>query len=714
MLQDVSSSVTRSVSERLATVSAACLAVFAPLVLLAFNRDWLVTPAGWLDPWHYVGFFHAYWNPEFGAGAYKIGRLPWILSGALAWSVLPPLSAAYVLHLFYLCATTLATFVGVRRLFGHRTLAAVVALCLGFYPPAHGSGGWDYHNTPAGAFYLATFATLASPAAIAARRGALLLAGALVALTVHSNITLVNFLPALGFVHVYHARLSGTSVSPRALAARAAWILAGAVAITAALALVNWRAGRGALFFAALLEKVVNYVGDTRNQAPFRSSGGWYYTAAYLSLPVAVFAIGAVAIVRTRNARDREARLARALIAQFLCMALVWTGWQLAGQTALDWDYFAYALVPSCFIGMAGLLRLAWHVEYERRPVIVAFGGAAVLAFMLSGAAESAVVPVAARFAGIIMPTAAIMFGVAFAALFVRPAAVALSVFVFAFALANRVAAPGADSRYALTDPCKTQPRIYEAVVDAGIWLGSLDPTYSRIHTWFDHGEQLAPGPAECHVAVADIGQSATAMVLSEPLVASDATNDISSAALETVSDGESVLALITGSSAAGERWAARLREQGLTYREIASHRVAVGETDFMIHAWVVEQPAPDGLTFGAPLLTVAPGSDTRGSGGTSSLVKPHAQLTYPAVTVTSAGTDTWARLTIETSAALAPCRVLLQDQRGGTLASALCASGTRYVPIPASTPAIGVTVENTSAHPAQLPTRIEVSLASK
>jgi len=66
---------------RPAIVSASLVAVFAPLVLLAFNRDWLITPEGFRDPWHYVGFFHNYWNPDFGPGAYKLGRLPWILRG---------------------------------------------------------------------------------------------------------------------------------------------------------------------------------------------------------------------------------------------------------------------------------------------------------------------------------------------------------------------------------------------------------------------------------------------------------------------------------------------------------------------------------------------------------------------------------------------------------------------------------------------------------
>ena len=134
---------------------------------------------------------------------------------------------------------------------------------------------------------------------------------------------------------------------------------------------------------------------------------------------------------------------------------MIWIGWQAAGQTALDWDYFAYALVPSCFVGMAGLLKLAWREPYERHPLLIAVATAAALALSLSGAVESVVHPIEAAVGGVIMPAAGLVFGVAFAAAFLRPATAALPAFVIAFALANRIAAPGAPANYAVTDPAR-------------------------------------------------------------------------------------------------------------------------------------------------------------------------------------------------------------------------------------------------------------------
>jgi len=98
-------------------------------------------------------------------------------------------------------------------------------------------------------------------------------------------------------------------------------------------------------------------------------------------------------------------------------------------------------------------------------------GTAAALALSLSGAVETVVHPIEAVVGGVIMPAAGLVFGVAFAAAFLRPATAALPAFVIAFALANRIAAPGAPANYAVTDPCKTRPDIYEAIVDASTWL---------------------------------------------------------------------------------------------------------------------------------------------------------------------------------------------------------------------------------------------------
>ena len=42
--------------------------------------EWLYSPAGWLDPWVYLGFALNYLDPTFFDDYYKSARLPWILT----------------------------------------------------------------------------------------------------------------------------------------------------------------------------------------------------------------------------------------------------------------------------------------------------------------------------------------------------------------------------------------------------------------------------------------------------------------------------------------------------------------------------------------------------------------------------------------------------------------------------------------------------------
>ena len=85
-------------------------------------------------------------------------------------------------------------------------LAAVLALCLGFYTHMHGPGGWDYHNTPSGPLFLATLWVLVLPSSLRGGAAALTFAGAMAALTAHANLTMVNVFPALLYVHLAASR----------------------------------------------------------------------------------------------------------------------------------------------------------------------------------------------------------------------------------------------------------------------------------------------------------------------------------------------------------------------------------------------------------------------------------------------------------------------------------------------------------------------------
>lgn len=709
------------------------LASLAPLALLAFNRDWMFTPAGYLDPWQYVGFFHEYLNPNYSPGAYKIARLPWILAGYLTHAVFPPVLAAYVLHAVFLSVTSLALFAGLYALLRRVALAAVVATALGFYTHAHGSGGWDYHNTGAGAFYLLTFVLLALPGTIAGSRMLLTLTGAMTALAVHSNITLVNFLPALAFVHLSTIRLrAGSLPGAREIAARIAWVLLGLVLLTGLLGLINWAVRREFLFFAALANMVSQYVADPQRQSRFHRawSWDWVLTARHLALPTAVFVAGMASLVLHRRATlTTTDRLARSLIVQFLFMSLVWVAWQTAGQTALDWHHMAYPLIPACFIALGGLLALGWPDVFERYWLATTLGTAVVCWLCLVGRFGPFIPNLTASVGGSVTLAACTMFAAALLAFSVRPAVATGIVVIGVFAFGNRFAATDR-TNYRAGDPCQTQPAAYSAVVEGASWLGTLDPTYTRVRTWFDEEEVTTAG-ANCVVRVGLIGYSITTMASVPyltppwPMPGVEAVPEPAVQAL----GGDTILAIVTDKPQHIDAWSRRLARAQVTHREIARHRVPLLSSGFSIYAWQVEQQIPATASFGAPVLAMTDktpppiyvyGTPKGGVVSENDLVifRPtdvRDHLAYPFVTFSEPVNDTWARVTLElpTRATNAPsCRVVVQSSELATLATAPCESAKRYVKLPSGTAGIRVYLSDASLHAIVVPRRIEIALS--
>jgi hypothetical protein len=576
-------------------VAAALIATVAPLALLLPNSDWFFTREGYLDPWNYVGLFREYLNPDYLPEDYKLARLPWILAGHLVHSVLPPVPAAYTLHGIFLCLTALGMFVGLFALLKRPALAAVVTMCFAFYPPGHGSGGWDYHNTGAGAFYVWTFALLALPATLAGHRAMLVLAGGTAALAIHTNITLVNFLPALAFVYVRSVMLrDGQPIHLATLLRRAGWILSGALVATVALSLLNWEVGRRFLFFTTLLNIVMRFVDEPQNQAAFHQpwSSGWVWTARYLALPCAVVMTGIAFLVFGRRVPRSDGRLADVLVVQFLAMAALWIAWQSAGQTALDVDYFAYVLIPSCFIAIAGMLSRGWPDWCEKRwPVTLMAAFVCLFAGLTLESLPGARVAVQLVAQGSLVAIAA-LFSLAFAVVLWRPAVVSVAVLLVAFGYGNRLVGESPD--YLGSDPCKVQPAVYAAVVDAASWLITIDPLYTRARVWFDESELLRPTGA-CTILLGHIGYSATtaaSMVYVTRAFPMPAVDDVPDGAIDALTHGDRMLAIVTGQSASLDAWQRRLAGLGLEYDERGRHLINVLDSQFAVHAWTIRPPA--------------------------------------------------------------------------------------------------------------------------
>lgn len=575
-------------------IAAGLIASLSPLVLLLANSDWFFTREGFLDPWMYVGFFHRYWDPDYMPDDYKLARLPWILSGYAVTSLFSsPVTAAYVLHALFLCLTSLALFAGVYASFRKPGLAAVVAVLFGFYTHGHGSGGWDYHNTGAGALYLAAFAVLVLPSTIAGRPAPLMIAGALSASAVHTNVTLVNFLPALVFLYARAAsiRRSARLRAPELLV-RLGWGVLGALLVTVLLGLINWDVGRYFVFFRQMIATVMRYLGDpATEQAAYHLpwSSNWIWRTSYLALPGAVFLAGTVSVIAGwRRPQTPDDRFGSALVLQFLAMVVIWIAWQTAGQTALDVNYFAYVLIPNGFIALAGILARGWPNWCDRHWLLATAGAAACAAIGLTVRDIPGVQAASALFAPINFVAIGALFLLPLLAMIWRPSVAAVATLALVFAFANRLA--GGSEDYLASDRCKVQPPVYAAIVDAASWLMETDPFYQKARVWFDENEVIYPLES-CEVRLGYMANSITMMGAARyvtrafPLPGIDGVPD---EAIRELASSDGKLIIVSDATATVEAWSRRLQAMGLRHELVTSHTVRVMESRFTMRAWSV------------------------------------------------------------------------------------------------------------------------------
>jgi hypothetical protein len=642
------------------------------------------------------------------------------------------LPASYVLHGVFLCATSLTLFYGLYALLGRVALAGVIATALGFYTHAHGSGGWDYHNTAAGAFYLVAFMLLALPAATAGGRTVLALAGGAVALAIHCNITLVNFIPALALVHVQALR--SRHPPPRfvyALGVRGGWTLLGAVVVTVVLGVINLMAGRELLFFSVLVNITARYVSDSNYVATWRHnwSDGWILTAKHLALPAAVFLAGVLALVVQRMRRRPLDAITSSLVLQFLGMAVVWVGWQAAGQLALDWDYFAYVLIPPCFIALGGLLSVAWPETFERAWLATILGTIAACAVCLSGAIDTIAQSLTTSALGVIAVAGCAVFASGLLAYVFSPRLSTSILVIAVFAFGNRFVADHPDD-YSARDGCQLQPQIYNAIVDGASFLGRLDPTYTRAQSWFEQDEKIEPIDG-CPVGVGLMAGAMTTMAY-VPYVTRPwpmpAVEGVPEEAVRAVASKDDVLAIISNHPENLDAWSRRLDHMGLEHRELARHRVPLLSSGFTIHAWELLPKPPQGVSFGPPVLTVTPQTPAQtllyGSPkgtltieGGMTVFRPTDDadhVAYPFVAL-AVPTEIWAQLDVELPPSVVnppSCALTVQNAALTNVASFPCGTGKRYLKVPANTSSLRVYLTDPKIRSFVLPRRIELSLA--
>ena len=266
---------------------------------------------------------------------------------------------------------------------------------------------------------------------------------------------------------------------------------------------INASIGRDPQFFRRLVEIVFRYTADPSHQAAFwRPWGAWVFSAKNLIVPVAALLVSAVVLVHPSR---RLPALHRLVIAEFVGIAVLWCVWQSLGQTALDWEYFAYPLIPQMFLAISALVH--WRVGSI--PAVVVTAAPLVMTAALVLNAVGIVQP--------FVPTSpAAAFGVLVAlaifcqaSLWLPPPRLGIVVFVIAGSLVNALAAFSTTS-YMARQPCQTGADFQAAVIAAHRFAAENDPALKDVTVWFQEGELLAVG-GPCPVNLGYLGYAVAA-----------------------------------------------------------------------------------------------------------------------------------------------------------------------------------------------------------
>jgi hypothetical protein len=469
--------------------------MLCPLVLLVAGNDAFgFDPPGWLDSYIYLGYFWHYpdhlWLFDDNSN-YKISRLPWLLPGFAAHSLLSPVAAARVLAYCALTSAAVALYLHVRDAIHDRYAAAFTSVLLACCTGMHAPGGWYYQALPAAGFYLwcCWFLTRAASArSTVIAWGAA--AGACYAAAVHTHVFLAVFAPLLALL-LWGALGAADQRRWTRWRIVTASAIGGGLCLTALLAAINRLTGGEWLFFLPQLQLAADLSQHDRWWLP---AGQWLPGATYLVLPIALMVTALSAVIGSANLEQRLKGTLIALPCLALAVTCVFQFW--TQETTLDYDYMAFVLYLHAL--PASALAVWSPPTANRRPaVLLAIATAVILAALLflMPATLPAVMAAAVERLGLahlprlVPPLLFSLAGVAIARAIPRPLRL-IAVAVW-FSIVNAWVAPQPQAYGVGT--AGSRQEMLETFREADTVTHDLDPTLIGIKYWMSTEELQTP-----------------------------------------------------------------------------------------------------------------------------------------------------------------------------------------------------------------------------
>ncbi len=340
------------------TWTAVALIALIPIVVGVTYPNVTYPSIGSIDSYAFVGLGLNYDLPSIFPLYYKSSRVAWILVEYFGRHLLPPLPAQWVIQTVARLLAGLATFFGLRLLFG--ILPAFLSACfLLVLTEFYSASPPDYMNTFAAGLYALSFALVTAAAQKSSSQRHFVLAGAVFAFSVHTSI----YYAPLGLLLAVHTLTVRRATSWLDVAMIAAWTLLGMLVATLALGLVAKGFGRSFVFWQGQLAFFFSYVPAAQHQWWYAWSSGWYFGAPYFACfaMMAAVATVAAALIWTGNRGHGYGlpRLQVGVLVQFVLIFLIWCALQSAGQELLYPNHAMYPLLVPFACAIAALAASA-------------------------------------------------------------------------------------------------------------------------------------------------------------------------------------------------------------------------------------------------------------------------------------------------------------------------------------------------------------------
>jgi len=258
----------------------------AVLVWLILGPFAIFAPLGYIDPWYYPGYFRDFSYLLLHRGfTYYVSRLPWIVPGRIAFSILNPELASLLLCACIVTVSAFCLYSMVRWYYG-RTPAILAALALITNAYFMGAAGWPYPDGAAIAYAMVALALNLRPQGSRGWNG--FWAAAALTLSACTNLAAGPMIASVLVVPIWRWRHSRKELLRQALCA-----VAGVAITTLVLSVVSKRMLGDARVFQPQFDMMMYTVRHPGYLSGRYGSGpGFLLSSVRVFMPVFLLALG--------------------------------------------------------------------------------------------------------------------------------------------------------------------------------------------------------------------------------------------------------------------------------------------------------------------------------------------------------------------------------------------------------------------------------------